>query len=199
MPGLIFAQIQEEANKAHEMAVTSLEDNVRSLEQKCTDAEQNNINLKKEMEEVRELEKANLKKREQNCHKSTQTTLDSTHSGNDIVIGNAGKAIHDHPSLAESSQSPQLSPRRPSNESSTVLSSHITPTKSSVVHESRVDSLHPSPMKQSTKAAEASRNRTEETASGSEDILDVLASRIDQLAASDSEDDIFRGTFCLIY
>jgi len=50
-------------------------------------------------------------------------------------------------------------------------------------------------MKQSTKAAEASSNRTEETASGSEDILDVLASRIDQLAASDSEDDIFRGTF----
>ena len=93
MPGLIFAQIQEEANKAHEMAVTSLEDNVRSLEQKCTDAEQNNINLKKEMEEVRELEKANLKKREQNCHKSTQTTLDSTHSGNDIVIGNDGKML----------------------------------------------------------------------------------------------------------
>ena len=34
-----------------------------------------------------------------------------------------------------------------------------------------------------------------DAASGSEDILDVLALRIDQLAASDSEDDLFSGMF----
>ena len=34
-----------------------------------------------------------------------------------------------------------------------------------------------------------------ESASGSEDILDALALRIDQLAASDSEDDVFSGMF----
>ena len=37
-----------------------------------------------------------------------------------------------------------------------------------------------------------------EAVSGSEDILDVLALRIDQLAASDSEDDIFSGMFLLV-
>ena len=36
-----------------------------------------------------------------------------------------------------------------------------------------------------------------ESASGSEDILDALALRIDQLAASDSEDDLFSGMFTL--
>lgn len=37
-----------------------------------------------------------------------------------------------------------------------------------------------------------------ESASGSEDILDALALRIDQLAASDSEDDLFSGMFTLL-
>jgi len=37
-----------------------------------------------------------------------------------------------------------------------------------------------------------------ESASGSEDILDALALRIDQLAASDSEDDLFNGMFTLL-
>jgi len=37
-----------------------------------------------------------------------------------------------------------------------------------------------------------------ESASGSEDILDALALRIDQLAASDSEDDVFSGMFTLL-
>ena len=73
------------------MAVTSLEDTVRSLEQKCTDAEENNINLKKEVEELRELEKANARKGNESCHKSTQTTADSSHRGNDFAIGNDGK------------------------------------------------------------------------------------------------------------
>lgn len=39
---------------------------------------------------------------------------------------------------------------------------------------------------------------TAERSSGSEDILDVLALRIDQLAASDSEDDIFSGMFLFV-
>lgn len=70
------------------MAVTSLEDTVRSLEQKCIDAEENNINLKKEVEELRELEKAhNIRKNQERGHKSTQTTI----RGNEIVIGNDGK------------------------------------------------------------------------------------------------------------
>ena len=73
------------------MAVTSLEDTVRSLQQKCTDAEENNINLKKEMAELRELEKANVRKTEESSHKSTQTTFDPGHRGNDIIIGSDGE------------------------------------------------------------------------------------------------------------
>ena len=84
---LPLTQIQEEANRAHEMAVTSLEDTVRSLEQKCIDAEENNINLKKEVEELRELEKAHIRKNQERGHKSTQTAV----RGNEIVIGNDGK------------------------------------------------------------------------------------------------------------
>ena len=38
-----------------------------------------------------------------------------------------------------------------------------------------------------------------ETAAESEDILDVLALRIDQLAASDSEDDLFSGMLLPVY
>lgn len=75
------------------MEVTSLEDTVRSLEQKCTDAEQNNINLKKEMGQLRELEKAHVRKSKESCHKSTQTTFDSTCRGSDSVIGNDGKSF----------------------------------------------------------------------------------------------------------
>ena len=115
-----------------------------------------------------------------------------------FLYQSTGKPINDRSSLGENSQSPQLSPHKPSNEATAALSSHITPTKSSVTLESRVDSLHTSPVKQSSKAAEASGKSTEEAPSGTEDILDVLASRIDQLAASDSEDDIFGGMFCFI-
>ena len=75
-----------------------------------------------------------------------------------------------------------------------MLSSHITPTKSAI----QESSFHASPTKQAAKTVEADNKKTEKPASGSEDILDVLASRIDQLAASDSEDDIFGGMFCLI-
>lgn len=72
-------KIQEEANKAHEMAVTSLEDTVRSLEQKCTDTEQNNVNLKKQVEELRKLEEEHAKlMKTGGCHKSTQTAFDSS-------------------------------------------------------------------------------------------------------------------------
>ena len=53
-------------------------------------------------------------------------------------------------------------------------------------------------MNQSSKAAEASGKSTEEASSGTEDSLDEFASRIDQLVASDSEDDIVGGMFCLI-
>ena len=73
------------------MAVTSLGDTVRSLEQKCTDSEENNINLKKEVEELRELEKANARKSKEGCHKSTQTIFDPTHRGNDFAKGNDSK------------------------------------------------------------------------------------------------------------
>ena len=76
---LFTFKIQEEANKAHEMAVTSLEDTVRSLEQKCTDTEQNNVNLKKQVEELRQLEEEHAKQmKTEGCHKSTQTALDSS-------------------------------------------------------------------------------------------------------------------------
>ena len=86
----LFIQIQEEANRAHEMAVTSLEDTVRSLEQKCIDAEENNINLKKEMEELKEFEKASIRKSEQNCHKSTQTACEISHKEIQTVVENEG-------------------------------------------------------------------------------------------------------------
>lgn len=87
----LYIQIQEEANRAHEMAVTSLEDTVRSLEQKCIDAEENNINLKKEMEELRELEKASIKKKGEISHKSTQTTLETLNREIQTALENEGK------------------------------------------------------------------------------------------------------------
>ena len=73
------------------MAVTSLEDTVRSLEQKCIDAEENNINLKKEMEELKELEQASIRKSEDICHKSTQTTFETLHKEIQTVVENEGK------------------------------------------------------------------------------------------------------------
>lgn len=54
------------------MVVILLEDIVRSLEQKCIDVEENNINLKKEMEELRELEKVSIKKKEEIFYKFIQ-------------------------------------------------------------------------------------------------------------------------------
>lgn len=74
------------------MAVTSLEDTVRSLEQKCIDAEENNINLKKEMEELRELEKASIKKKEIS-HKSTQTTFQTSYKEIQTALENEGKKL----------------------------------------------------------------------------------------------------------
>ena len=74
------------------MAVTSLEDTVRSLEQKCIDAEENNINLKKEMEELRELEKARrIKKKEEFSHKFAQTTFQTSHKEIQTEVQNEGK------------------------------------------------------------------------------------------------------------
>lgn len=52
-------------------------------------------------------------------------------------------------------------------------------------------------MKQPLIASEASQKPETGAAPGTEDLLDVLASRIDQLAASDSEDDIFSGMYKL--
>lgn len=75
------------------MAVTSLEDTVRSLEQKCIDAEENNINLKKEMEELRELEKASIKKKEEVSHKSTQTTFQTSYKEIQTALENEGKKL----------------------------------------------------------------------------------------------------------
>ena len=93
MPACLYIQIQEEANRAHEMAVTSLEDTVRSLEQKCIDAEENNINLKKEMEELRELEKASIKKKGEISHKSTQTTFQTSYKEVQSALENEGKKL----------------------------------------------------------------------------------------------------------
>jgi len=73
------------------MAVTSLEDTVRSLEQKCIDAEENNINLKKEMEELRELEKASIKKKGESFHKFTQTTFEASYKETQTAVANEGK------------------------------------------------------------------------------------------------------------
>ncbi|XP_068681070.1 peripheral-type benzodiazepine receptor-associated protein 1-like isoform X3 [Montipora foliosa] len=177
-------KIQEEANKAHEMAVTSLEDTVRSLEQKCTDSEENNVNLKKQVEELRQLEKEYVKNlNKEGYHKSTQTTYDSSLKGND------GRAIDDHPRVEEfNSQSSKVSPSRTPNETPARPSAHVIPRKSSH-EESKSDSPHATPTKQS--AAVAGIKRSEDKPSGSDDILDVLHTRIDELAASDSEDDIF--------
>lgn len=64
--------------------------------------------------------------------------------------------------------------------------------------ESKVESPHISPVKQKPEMeVRPSGKSVAESASGSEDILDALALRIDQLAASDSEDDVFSGMFTL--
>ena len=73
------------------MAVTSLEDTVRSLDQKCIDAEENNINLRKEMKELRELKKASVKKREEISHKSTQTVFETSYKEIQTAVENEGK------------------------------------------------------------------------------------------------------------
>lgn len=80
-----------------------------------------------------------------------------------------------------------------------MLTSHITPTKSTA-YESKVESPHVTSTKpHPVKEEKASSKGASETASGSEDILETLASRINQLAASDSEDDLFSGMFLLMY
>lgn len=52
-------------------------------------------------------------------------------------------------------------------------------------------------MKQPLSVSEVSQKPETGAAQGTEDLLDVLASRIDLLAASDSEDDIFSGMYKL--
>ena len=89
----IFIQIQEEANRAHEMAVTSLEDTVRSLEQKCIEAEKNNINLKKEMDELKQMERDSNRRKEEVCHRSTQTTLETFNKEIPAVVEVKGKTL----------------------------------------------------------------------------------------------------------
>ena len=96
----------------------------------------------------------------------------------------------------EKPQTPQSSSHKRLNQASGGLSSHIAPTKSST-YESKVEMSHTSPIKQPLSASEASQKPETGAAQGTEDLLDVLASRIDQLAASDSEDDIFSGMYKL--
>lgn len=97
----------------------------------------------------------------------------------------------------EKPQTPQSSSHKLLNEASGGLSSHIIPTKSST-YESKVEmSQKTSPMKQPLSVSEASQKPETGAAQGTEDLLDVLASRIDLLAASDSEDDIFSGMYKL--
>ena len=52
-------------------------------------------------------------------------------------------------------------------------------------------------MKQPLSASKASQKSETGASPETEDLLDVLASRIDQLAVSDSEDDIFSGMYKL--
>lgn len=87
---------------------------------------------------------------------------------------------------------------KPSSEAKNVLSSNITPAKS--VSESKVESPHISPVKQKPEmeVKPSGKSTAESAASGSEDILDALHLRIDQLAASDSDDDLFSGMFALL-
>ena len=86
------------------------------------------------------------------------------------------------PSLKESPQPP----RKLSSDAADVLSSQIMPTKSATFEEKvesfLVNSSKPQPV------AGADTNTP-----ASEDILESLASRINQLAASDSEDDPLSG------
>ena len=106
-----------------------------------------------------------------------------------------GGPIYDHPRLEDfRSQLSKPSTNRPLNETPPRPSAHVSPTKSSV-QESKTDSLHATSAGQSS-AKQSSVDdvkSSEEKPAGPDDILDVLHSRIDQLAASDSEDDIFGG------
>lgn len=106
-----------------------------------------------------------------------------------------GGIIYDHPRLEDfRSQLSKPSTSRPLNDTPPKPSAHVSPTKSSL-QESKTDSLHATSAGQSS-AKQSSVDdvkSSEEKPAGSDDILDVLHSRIDQLAASDSEDDIFAG------
>lgn len=111
-----------------------------------------------------------------------------------IFWQSAGKGVDGQPSHGVT-----LPPVKPSSEAKNVLSSNITPAKS-VVSESKVESPHLSPVKQKPEmeVKPSGKSTAESAASGSEDILDVLHLRIDQLAASDSDDDLFSGMFALL-
>lgn len=105
----------------------------------------------------------------------------------------SGNAVSGKPLLQVGPQSPHPSPHKSSSEATNVSSSHITPTKS-VTHESKVESPHISLAKQQPEMEVKPSGKSEAgAAAGSEDILDVLHLRIDQLAASDSEEDVFSG------
>ncbi|PFX31720.1 RIMS-binding protein 2 [Stylophora pistillata] len=176
-------KIQEEANRAHEMAVTSLEDTVCSLEQKCIEAEKNNINLKKEMEELKQMERNSNRRKEEICHRSTQTTLETVNKEIPAVVEVKGIAIKGQPSLEESPQ-PLC---KLTSDATDVLSSQIMPTKSAT-YEAKVGSPHINSSKPQPVGREEASTKGS-AAPASEDILESLASRINQLAASDSEDD----------
>ena len=106
-----------------------------------------------------------------------------------------GGPIYDHPRLEDfRSQLSKPSTNRPLNETPPKPSAHVSPTKSSL-QESKTDSLHATSAGQSSvkQSSVDDVKSSEEKPAGPDDILDVLHSRIDQLAASDSEDDIFGG------
>lgn len=106
-----------------------------------------------------------------------------------------GGAIYDHSRLEDfRSELSKSSTNRPLNGTPPKPSAHVSPTKSSL-QEPKTDSLQVTSARQSS-AKQSSVDdvkSSEEKPAGPDDILDVLHSRIDQLAASDSEDDIFGG------
>ena len=93
-----------------------------------------------------------------------------------------GIAVKGQPSLKESPQPP----RKLSSDAADVLSSQIMPTKSATFEE-KVESFLVNSSKPQPVAGEDTNTPA------SEDILESLASRINQLAASDSEDDPLSG------
>lgn len=118
----LLLQIQEESTRSHRLAVTSLEKDVRALQQKCADSNDRANNLKNELEKLKTTKTSNQ-------HKATQTSL--------------WEPVQHH-----ESREVQENERESGNDKSDV---------------------------------------------SNKDILDVAASRIKQLAMSDSEEDSLSG------